>query len=400
MNNEQTVRVGIMSANEIHVVFHSTYLLDGKPFIGEFTFGCPDRPMLFQPADAEGCFTLRGVTIGIGFHWQRQEDQKFRGSLLLLSDGGKAVAIDVVPVETYLTSVISSEMSASASLELLKAHAVISRSWLLAMINKSCSRTQPSDAGRQPSRHEQLNPDSVIRWYDSEAHQIFDVCADDHCQRYQGISRQTNQHVVEAISQTRGQVLTYRGELCDARFSKCCGGMTEVFETCWEPVSHPYLVTKPCPYCHTNDRRILFQVLNSYDQETNDFYRWTVSYTMSQLSDLVRRKSGIDFGLIRDLIPMERSEAGRIIRLKIVGDRRTVTVGKELEIRKWLSESHLYSSAFDVEHTADGIVLHGRGWGHGVGLCQIGAAVMGDQGIPYEDILQFYYPGTQLTLMW
>ena len=400
MNNEQTVRVGIMSANEIHVVFHSTYLLDGKPFIGEFTFGCPDRPMLFQPADAEGCFTLCGVTIGIGFHWQRQEDQKFRGSLLLLSDGGKAVAIDVVPVETYLTSVISSEMSASASLELLKAHAVISRSWLLAMINKSCSRPQPSDAGRQPSRHEQLNPDSVIRWYDSEAHQIFDVCADDHCQRYQGISRQTNQHVVEAISQTRGQVLTYRGELCDARFSKCCGGMTEVFETCWEPVSHPYLVTKPCPYCHTNDRRILFQVLNSYDQETNDFYRWTVSYTMSQLSDLVRRKSGIDFGLIRDLIPMERSEAGRIIRLKIVGDRRTVTVGKELEIRKWLSESHLYSSAFDVEHTADGIVLHGRGWGHGVGLCQIGAAVMGDQGIPYEDILQFYYPGTQLTRMW
>ena len=400
MNNEQTVRVGIMSANEIHVVFHSTYLLDGKPFIGEFTFGCPDRPMLFQPADAEGCFTLCGVTIGIGFHWQRQEDQKFRGSLLLLSDGGKAVAIDVVPVETYLTSVISSEMSASASLELLKAHAVISRSWLLAMINKSCSRTQPSDAGRQPSRHEQLNPDSVIRWYDSEAHQIFDVCADDHCQRYQGISRQTNQHVVEAISQTRGQVLTYRGELCDARFSKCCGGMTEVFETCWEPVSHPYLVTKTCPYCHTNDRRILFQVLNSYDQETNDFYRWTVSYTMSQLSDLVRRKSGIDFGLIRDLIPMERSEAGRIIRLKIVGDRRTVTVGKELEIRKWLSESHLYSSAFDVEHTADGIVLHGRGWGHGVGLCQIGAAVMGDQGIPYEDILQFYYPGTQLTRMW
>ena len=389
-----------MSANEIHVVFHSTYLLDGKPFIGEFTFGCPDRPMLFQPADAEGCFTLCGVTIGIGFHWQRQEDQKFRGSLLLLSDGGKAVAIDVVPVETYLTSVISSEMSASASLELLKAHAVISRSWLLAMINKSCSRTQPSDAGRQPSRHEQLNPDSVIRWYDSEAHQIFDVCADDHCQRYQGISRQTNQHVVEAISQTRGQVLTYRGELCDARFSKCCGGMTEVFETCWEPVSHPYLVTKPCPYCHTNDRRILLQVLNSYDQETNDFYRWTVSYTMSQLSDLVRRKSGIDFGLIRDLIPMERSEAGRIIRLKIVGDRRTVTVGKELEIRKWLSESHLYSSAFDVEHTADGIVLHGRGWGHGVGLCQIGAAVMGDQGIPYEDILQFYYPGTQLTRMW
>ena len=389
-----------MSANEIHVVFHSTYLLDGKPFIGEFTFGCPDRPMLFQPADAEGCFTLCGVTIGIGFHWQRQEDQKFRGSLLLLSDGGKAVAIDVVPVETYLTSVISSEMSASASLELLKAHAVISRSWLLAMINKSCSRTQPSDAGRQPSRHEQLNPDSVIRWYDSEAHQIFDVCADDHCQRYQGISRQTNQHVVEAISQTRGQVLTYRGELCDARFSKCCGGMTEVFETCWEPVSHPYLVSKPCPYCHTNDRRILSQVLNSYDQETNDFYRWTVSYTMSQLSDLVRRKSGIDFGLIRDLIPMERSEAGRIIRLKIVGDRRTVTVGKELEIRKWLSESHLYSSAFDVEHTADGIVLHGRGWGHGVGLCQIGAAVMGDQGIPYEDILQFYYPGTQLTRMW
>ena len=250
------------------------------------------------------------------------------------------------------------------------------------------------------ARHERLTADTVIRWYDSEAHTLFDVCADDHCQRYQGITRQTNPNVAEAVKQTRGLVLTYKGELCDARFSKCCGGMTEVFESCWENVRHPYLVSKPCPYCHTDDRRILSQVLNNYDQETNDFYRWTVYMTVPQISDLVRRKSGIDFGRITDLIPVERSKAGRITRLKIVGEQRAVTVGKELEIRKWLSETHLYSSSFDVERTVDGFILHGRGWGHGVGLCQIGAAVMGDRGIRYEDILRFYYPGTELTRMW
>lgn len=392
MNTEQTVRVGIMSAKEINVVFHSTYLLDGKPFIGEFVLESPDRPMLFEPSQADASFTLRDVTIGVGFHWQRQESQTFRGSLLLLSERGEARAVNVVPVETYLASVISSEMSASASLQLLKAHAVISRSWLLAMMRKSSAQSQ--------ARHERLTADTVIRWYDSEAHTLFDVCADDHCQRYQGITRQTNPNVAEAVKQTRGLVLTCKGELCDARFSKCCGGMTEAFESCWENVRHPYLVSKPCPYCHTDDRRILSQVLNNYDQETNDFYRWTVYMTVPQISDLVRRKSGIDFGRITDLIPVERSEAGRITRLKIVGEQRVVTVGKELEIRKWLSETHLYSSAFDVERMADGFILHGRGWGHGVGLCQIGAAVMGDRGIRYEDILRFYYPGTELTRMW
>ena len=206
--------------------------------------------------------------------------------------------------------------------------------------------------------------------------------------------------MVEAIEATRGQVLTYEGKICDARFSKCCGGMTEVFETCWENIRHPYLVVKPDPYCNTNDRRILSQVLNNYDQETADFYRWTVQYTTDEISELIRRKSGIDFGRILDLQPLERGASGRIITLKVVGENRTLIVGKELEIRKWLSESHLYSSAFEVEKTSTGFILRGKGWGHGVGLCQIGAAVMGDQGIPYTDILQFYYSGAQLTPLW
>ena len=245
-----------------------------------------------------------------------------------------------------------------------------------------------------------MSEDSIIRWYDSEAHVGFDVCADDHCQRYQGITRQSNPQVVEAIEATRGLVLTYEGRICDARFSKCCGGTTEVFESCWENIRHPYLVAKEDPYCNTKDKRILSQVLNNYDQETVDFYRWEVTYTTDELSELVKRKSGIDFGRILDLVPMERGASGRIITLKIIGEKRTLTVGKELEIRKWLSESHLYSSAFEVEKAADGFTLHGKGWGHGVGLCQIGAAVMGDQGIPYDEILTFYYPHAELTKKW
>ncbi len=394
MGQEKDVRVGIVKAREVCVVFHSVYMLDGKPFVGEhrFTFSVEDR--LFIPNEEGASFTLKEVTIGIGFHWERKEDQTFCGALLLKEEDGLVRAINVVPVETYLTSVISSEMSANASLELLKAHAVISRSWLLRMMD---NRQRTMDNGQWTTDNCE---GCVIRWYDSEEHVGFDVCADDHCQRYQGITRQSNPNVVKAIEVTRGQVLTYEGKICDARFSKCCGGMTELFESCWQPVHHPYLVAKADPYCHTRDKRILSQVLNNYDQETVDFYRWTVSYTTDELSDLIHRKSGIDFGRVLDLVPVERGASGRIITLKIVGEKRTLTVGKELEIRKWLSESHLYSSAFEVEKTEEGFVLHGKGWGHGVGLCQIGAAVMGDQGIPYEEILAFYYPHAELTKKW
>ena len=392
MGQEQNVKVGILKAQEIRVVFHSTYLLDGKSYRGEHCFTPTAEERLFVPTETGASFTLKDVVIGIGFHWERKEDQTFCGALLLKMEEEQVRAINVVPVETYLTSVISSEMSANASLELLKAHAVISRSWLMNILDHLTSHLSPLTS--------HLSTDSIIRWYDNEAHTGFDVCADDHCQRYQGITRQSNPQVVEAIEATRGQVLTYEGKICDARFSKCCGGMTEVFESCWENIRHPYLVAKPDPYCNTTDKRILSQVLNNYDQETVDFYRWTVSYTTDELSELIRKKSGIDFGRILDLVPMERGASGRIITLKIVGEKRTVTVGKELEIRKWLSESHLYSSAFEVEKTADGFTLHGKGWGHGVGLCQIGAAVMGDQGIPYTEILSFYYPHAELTKKW
>ena len=391
MGQERCVRVGIVKAASLCVVFHSAYLLDGKPFIGEYTFTSSDRKRCFISQSPDASFTLKNVTIGIGFHWERKEEQTFCGALELMPEEGMLIAVNVLPVETYLASVISSEMSANASLELLKAHAVISRSWLLAMM---------TNARTGKSFHEQLSADTVIRWYDSEAHRGFDVCADDHCQRYQGITRQTTPRVVDAIGATRGLVLTYEGKICDARFSKCCGGMTEVFESCWEQVRHPYLVAKPDPYCHTSDIRVLSQVLNNYDQETADFYQWTVRYTADELSELICRKSGIDFGRIHSLVPLQRGPSGRIVTLRIVGEKRAVTVGKELEIRKWLSESHLYSSAFTVEQTPEGFILHGKGWGHGVGLCQIGAAVMGEQGIPYQEILSFYYPGAELTKQW
>ena len=400
MGQERDVKVGILKARELCVVFHSAYLLDGNPFVGEHCFTPSAEERLFVPAEQGASFTLKDVVIGIGFHWERKEEQTFCGALLLKMEEGQVRAINVVPVETYLTSVISSEMSANASLELLKAHAVISRSWLMVMMEGRRKKEEGRCQLPTASYHEQLSENSIIRWYDSEAHTGFDVCADDHCQRYQGITRQSNPQVVEAIEATRGLVLTYEGKICDARFSKCCGGMTEVFESCWENIRHPYLVAKEDPYCNTKDKRILSQVLNNYDQETVDFYRWDVHYTTDELSELVGRKSGIDFGRILDLVPMQRGASGRIISLKVVGEKRTLTVGKELEIRKWLSESHLYSSAFEVEKTADGFILHGKGWGHGVGLCQIGAAVMGDQGIPYDEILTFYYPHAELTKKW
>ena len=400
MGQERDVKVGILKAREVRVVFHSAYLLDGKPFVGEHCFTPSAEERLFVPAEQGASFTLKDVVIGIGFHWERKEEQTFCGALLLKMEEGQVRAINVVPVETYLTSVISSEMSANASLELLKAHAVISRSWLMVMMEGRRKKEEGRCQLPTASYHEQLSENSIIRWYDSEAHTGFDVCADDHCQRYQGITRQSNPQVVEAIEATRGLVLTYEGKICDARFSKCCGGMTEVFESCWENIRHPYLVAKEDPYCNTKDKRILSQVLNNYDQETVDFYRWDVHYTTDELSELVGRKSGIDFGRILDLVPMQRGASGRIITLKVVGEKRTLTVGKELEIRKWLSESHLYSSAFEVEKTADGFILQGKGWGHGVGLCQIGAAVMGDQGIPYDEILTFYYPHAELTKKW
>ena len=396
MERERTVKVGIVGAETLHVFFHSAYQRNGETFVGECCFTLRDAGALFVPVAEGASFTLKDVTIGIGFHWERQEAQTFCGALQLIEEGGLLRAVNVVPVETYLTSVISSEMSANASLELLKAHAVISRSWLLVMMDKrqqaSARRVLGAESGGA-SVHEQVGEGSLIRWYDSEAHILFDVCADDHCQRYQGITRQVNPQVEKAIA-------AYEGEICDARFAKCCGGMTEVFETCWENIRHPYLVAKADPYCNTTDRRILSQVLNNYDQETADFYRWAQTYTTDELSDLIRRKSGMDFGRILDLQPLQRGASGRIAELRIVGEKRTLVVGKELEIRKWLSESHLYSSAFEVERTANGFTLHGKGWGHGVGLCQIGAAVMGEQGIPYTDILAFYYPHTELTRKW
>lgn len=387
---EQSVKVGILKAEKIRVVFHGAYMLDGKPFVGEYELTIADAGKTFTPINENCSFTLQDVVIGISFHWERKENQTFHGALRLIDEDGMLRAVNIVPVETYLTSVISSEMSANASLELLKAHAVISRSWLLRQMEH---KHEQQDTGVEES-------DMVVRWYDSEGHTLFDVCADDHCQRYQGITRQTNPNVVEAIEATRGEVLMSEGEVCDARFSKCCGGVLETFENCWQPVHYPYLVSKADPYCNTSDARILSQVLNNYDQETVHFYRWTVHYTTAELSELVARKSGIDFGRIVELVPVIRGESERIVLLKIVGEKHTVTVGKELEIRKWLSESHLYSSAFDVEKTADGFVLHGKGWGHGVGLCQIGAAVMGDKGFTHREILEHYYPNSTIDKLW
>ena len=367
-------------------------------------------------------FTLRGVTIGIDFHWQQQEDQTFTGDLLLRPDAqGRLTVINRVPVEAYVTSVIASEMSALAHSELLKAHAIISRSWLLAQL--APWKTTRTKAGQSQTA------DEIVRWYDRENHNGFDICADDHCQRYQGVTKVTGANVYEAIKATRGVILAYAGELCDARFSKSCGGFTELFSTAWEEADVPYLqafydgVTLPATcrlplndeanaadwirqappaFCNAHDPAILTKILPNFDQATTDFFRWQVTLEQAELQSLLERKLGLSFGAIRALEPSERGASGRLKRLRIVGEARTLIIGKELEIRRALSPSHLYSSAFVIEPEAvqNGIparfTLRGAGWGHGVGLCQIGAALMAEQGCDAAQILQHYYRGAQL----
>ena len=389
------IAVGVMTAPKIEAVIpgpHST----------------PERPT----------FLLKNVRIGIGFHWDRLEDQEFEGTLEIRDNAdGTQTAINRLDVEDYLSSVITSEMSATSSLELLKAHAVISRSWVLRPIISPSTCTDKPNLS-DPNRH--------VVWYERDAHEGFDVCADDHCQRYEGITRRDEHpeaaaNVQKAIDATRGQVLMYDGKVCDARFYKSCGGATELFENAWanehydylEPVrdeigtplpdltieenAQEFIRTSPSAYCNTTDERILSQVLNNYDQETKDFYRWTVQYTAAELSEIIRERSGIDFGEILDLVPIKRGPSARLYEMQIVGSKRTMVIGKELEIRKWLSKSHLYSSAFVVDRNENGdFILTGAGWGHGVGLCQIGAAVMADKGYTYEQILAHYFPGSEL----
>lgn len=348
---------------------------------------------------------LRDVRIGIGFHWDRTEDQLFEGTMTIRNNADDTqTAINTLDVEDYLTSVITSEMSATSSIELLKAHAVISRSWVLRpLLAKQRSASVSQDWLTSADRH--------IVWYERDSHTGFDVCADDHCQRYEGVTRRDEhpeaaKRVREAVEATRGIVLvdpTDNDAICDTRFYKCCGGRTELFENAWADHHYRYLESVECPYCNTHDVRVLNQVLNNYDRETQDFYRWTVRYTAEELADIIREKSGIDFGQIQSLNPLKRGPSGRIYELEIIGSKHRMIVGKELEIRKWLSRTCLYSSAFEVQRIPaaeqsqpDDFILRGKGWGHGVGLCQIGAAVMADQGFDYKQILMHYYPGAQL----
>ena len=371
----------------------------------------------FVPQSDDSLFVLHDVIIGVGFHWQRNENQMFTGELHFIIEDGEVRAVNRLPVEDYLVSVISSEMSATSSLEFLKAHTIISRSWLYAQLQRS-EKVQCAVLGYETD-------DEIVRWYAREDHTLFDLCADDHCQRYQGVTRSANPNVIRAVKETSGVVLKYDGEVCDARFSKCCGGATERFSACWENEDYGYLQafrdveggaqlpdltteegarawieSVPLSFCSTSDLKVLSQILNGYDQETNDFYRWKVEYTQTELSELVSKRSGIDFGMIEELQPLERGASGRIVRMRVVGSKAVKVVGKELEIRKWLSASHLYSSAFVVDKVIDGaslrFVLKGAGWGHGVGLCQIGAAMMGEKGFSHEQILQHYYPGATL----
>ncbi|WP_277240291.1 SpoIID/LytB domain-containing protein [Prevotella pallens] len=435
IKKEPIVSVGIVSASKLCFSLNVPYAVCSLERCGKQVVELSEGrilwennfydELLFEPNDTQSSFTLEDVTIGVNFHWERKEAQTFLGKLRFIVENNNICAINELPVETYLISVISSEMRATSSLELLKAHAVISRSWLLAQMEQR--KAENNNAVKQPSLFK--TDEEIVRWYDREDHKHFDVCADDHCQRYQGITKAANKHVVEAIKQTAGEILTSRGEICDARYSKCCGGAVEEFQYCWENIRKPYLqalpdtmpdttslpnltneavarqwiLSSPNAFCNTTDQKVLSQVLNDFDQETTDFYRWIQIYSQAEVKQLLEEKLAIQFGDIIDLIPLKRGKSGRIYRLKIIGTQRTLIIGKELEIRRALSKSHLYSSAFVVEKVdiKDGVpqqfIIKGAGWGHGVGLCQIGAAMMGVQGYRYDEILLHYYKSAEIT---
>ena len=434
------VTVGIVSAQKIHFSLNKPYLAKGEKVLGEQVVEFSEGGVLwngnqysqltFHPQSADASFSLSDVTIGVNFHWERKETQTFLGTLRFVVESDKIVAINELPVEKYLESVISSEMSATSSLELLKAHAVISRSWLLAQMKK---RREVAESGNNFFSFTKKE-DTLIRWYDREDHTLFDVCADDHCQRYQGITKETSPHVAEAIRQTKGQILMDGKEICDARFSKCCGGITEEFQYCWEDTPKTYLTAvrdialgvehtqpnltneeeaekwirfNPPAFCNTQDKKILSEVLNDYDQETVNFYRWKETLSQEKLQQLIADKLKMDLGAILDMKAVERGKSGRISKLQIIGTEKTFTIGKELEIRRTLSDSHLLSSAFvvdkydkDEQGVPQRFELIGAGWGHGVGLCQIGAAVMGEQGYHYDAILLHYYQGAEIKKLY
>jgi stage II sporulation protein D len=445
MFHQPEIEVGIMVHDELQIFFNSDFAgMNGHIFsAGAYRAMVSDNrirlflpsgdqmnesQLLLSPAGKNSFFELNDVIIGVGFHWEQKEKQRFAGKLKLMPEEGKVRAINIIHLEEYLKSVISSEMSATCSPALLKAHSVISRSWLIAQVEKN--RSLKAEGGLYQTSVE--TAEEIVRWYDREDHLNFDVCADDHCQRYQGISKIHSEEAVKAVEETFGEVLVYDDKICDARFSKCCGGISENFENVWEPVRHAYLTkvvdselgdttcvdlreeneaeiwirNKPHAFCNTADPSVLKQILPGFDQLTSDFYRWKVEYSQAELSAIIRKRSGIDFGDIIKLEPVQRGHSGRLIRLKIIGSNKTLIVGKELEIRKWLSESHLYSSAFVIDHLdiMDGIpgkyLLTGAGWGHGVGLCQIGAAVMGEKGFSYPEILSHYFQRAELKKLY
>jgi SpoIID/LytB domain protein len=432
IEKESIINVGIHANETIDFQLKGSFTFNGQKINRGFytariaegaieTSFCYEKKIHLVPEN-NSTFVLQKVLIGIGFHWQRYEDQEFEGELLLQIEENKIRAINNIPVEKYLQSVISSEMNAMNDPVLLQVHAIVSRSWLLAQLQRKSSKT----AVHVFTNHKEKNTpcEELTRWYDREDHSTFDVCADDHCQRYQGITKVISKNAEKAVESTKGQVIVFNNEICDARFSKCCGGITENFENVWQSEHVPYLTSVhdvddkktsepadinsnafytgfPEAFCNTSDYKTLKQILVNFDLGTTDFYRWKIEYSQQAIAELITRKSGIGFGNIIDLIPIERGPSGRIIRLKIVGTNRVMVVGKELEIRKWLSESHLYSSAFVVEKNGiiaedlpEKFILYGAGWGHGVGLCQIGAAVMSREGYSVEDILRHYYRDT------
>jgi len=432
MKNEPKITVGIMDwqaevSGRLNGNFRENKFgpvsgrFSAKPEPGMIVFSVESHreicrsPLIKLTADKESTFKLFNVTIGNSFHWERTEDQTFQRDLILqLRKDGTIAVINEIPLDDYLKSVISSEMNAAAPIEFLKAHAILSRSWLLAGLDRKKKTETSIPAAKIPEKERE-----IIRWYDREDHDLFDVCSDDHCQRYHGITKVISEQAEEAARETRGMVITYQDEICDTRYSKACGGLTEEFDTAWDDERVPYLgsipdasvrhqpirteeeasvwiLSEPEAYCNTKDERLLEKILPDFDRQTKNFFRWRIEYSRTELEEILQEKSGFDFGTLQEIVPLRRGPSARISRIKIVGSKKSIIMGKELEIRRWLSKNHLYSSAFVVTAEGKRFIFHGAGWGHGVGLCQIGAAVMATRGFSAEEILKHYFRGIEV----
>lgn len=352
--------------------------------------------VVYTPLHEDSRLSLLNLKIGKEFHWQQTVEALLPGTVKVrLSPAGEWQTINSLPLEKYLQCVIGSEMNPAAPEEFLKAHCIISRSWALGKIRRT-HKAGGNDA--------MFSDNCISAWEDTADHSGFDVCSDDHCQRYQGLSDMPSK-IKKIVKDTEGMVLTdAEGNLADTRYSKCCGGKTELFSTCWQETDYPYLISQIDPYCDLSSlsaqkrEKLLRDCFRRYDTSATISNEWELTVSRDEIRNRLSNLFGKETGDVIDMKVETRGLSGRAKGLLIKCESGDYHIGKELTIRRLLSKDCLRSSLFDITLLSDdNFRIKGKGWGHGVGLCQTGAARMALEGASFHEILSFYYPGTKIT---